>query len=223
MSQICKTHAFASFLRRLEIEGTAWNVFEGQRWIAPVKSGPQQLCDLEGWGAALYLRTGPYNSCQPEVPILNGLTNQGIVESLDHSLNTPIRVRLCQSVIPDASHILAVIGQQGQCVWITATGCSVDQSDSRSWILPEKAVEQIGGPPGMLAIAYDGAWLGSWWTEDWWSALVSRTAVSENSDDWAAESCISFVGSMSPCSHRRRCRESGRLRRHTLDPFLVPG
>ena len=66
-----------------EIEGVQWHVFEGRRWITSVLNRSQHIKDVEGWGAPLVLRTGPYNSCQAEQPLLQALTNQGEIREVE--------------------------------------------------------------------------------------------------------------------------------------------
>jgi len=57
-----------------------WHVFEGRRWAASVQQRPQHLTDLHGWGAPLTLRSGPYNSVEPDQPLLRCIVNHGVLQ-----------------------------------------------------------------------------------------------------------------------------------------------
>lgn len=161
------------------IKGVGWHLFEGQRWIAPVDQRSQRISDLDGWGAPLTLRTGPYNSCQDEQHLIRGLTNHGIIQDVEFRDDGGVSVHLRRAIAPDSSHALVLLGYEGQFIQIPAPDLACLQLDSNgsipSWDLPSTAIELIGSRPASVAIAYDGSWLGSWWADDWSRVLSPRS------------------------------------------------
>lgn len=173
-----------------EVEDQRWQVFEGRRWIASVSDRPQRLTDVEGWGAPLVLRTGPYNSCQPEVPLLRGISDSGLVRDVTFDAEElTALVSLDRIVEPDESHAIVVLDSRGDITFVEgAEFADVLQEGSNgsvwkvpfSHILPGQTVKA-------LAIAYDGEKLGSWWQSDWTDVLRRPSEPTDESvAGWAS-------------------------------------
>ena len=169
---------FRLSLPKSDVEEQRWQVFEGRRWIATVSDRPQHISDRNveglGWGAPLVLRTGPYNSCQPEQPLLRGLTNTGRildVELIDEE--TKAVISLDRDIKPDASHTLVMLNDLGEMTFIDGTELADimrDQPTGSVWNVPLASHVQ-GRRVMALAVSYDGARLGSWWRPDWKDVL----------------------------------------------------
>ena len=160
------------------IDGVDWHLFEGQRWIAPIREKAQKFTDVEGWGAPLTLRTGPYNSCQDEHPVIRGIINQGLIRGVTFQDDQSITIDLRRAVEPDSSHSVVLLGDRGEIYWVSGAELEYQFSQSDNsiccWILKAAAIESLGATLVALGIAYDGSRLGSWWTRDWSRVLSPR-------------------------------------------------
>ena len=152
-----------------EIKGDRWQLFEGRRWIDSVRDRPQRITAVEGWGAPIVLRAAPYNCCQPEQPLLQGLTDQGEIREVEFGPDGAVTISLHRPIVPDESHAIVVLDKLGEMTFIEgAELADMRQSDSTSTVWKLSPLTAAGGRRVMaLAIAYNGERLGSWWRHDW--------------------------------------------------------
>jgi len=180
-----------------------WHVFEGRRWAASVQQRPQHLTDLHGWGAPLTLRSGPYNSVEPDQPLLRCIVNHGVLQRVTVLANGAVRLSLARRIEPDDRHELLILSEEGL-VWRTSVEhvqndgrntaeCASASPVRSSWYSDfdvaddETCATWHASLPKELdvttvvatAIAYDGEWLGSRWTEEWPMLLQSSAAAQE--------------------------------------------
>jgi hypothetical protein len=172
------------------IKGEQWQLFEGRRWIDSVKGRPQRISGVEGWGAPVILRAATYNCCEPEQPLLNGLTDHGEIREVELCPDGAVTIQLHRPIAPDESHTVVLLDDRGSTRIIEWTElCEMLQGDvaTTSWTLPP-VIQANGRRIMALAIAYAGERLGSWWQHDW-STILGQPA-SRSSDDaatWASD------------------------------------
>lgn len=152
-----------------EIKGDQWHVFEGRRWIDSVRDRQQRITAVEGWGAPLVLRAAPYNCCQVEQPLLQGLTDQGEIREVEFGSEGAVTISLHRPIAPDESHTVVVLDELGEMTFIEGVELAdMRQSDSTDtvWNVSSSRLDSDRRVMA-LAIAYNGERLGSWWRHDW--------------------------------------------------------
>ena len=152
-----------------EIKGDRWQLFEGRRWIDSVRDRPQRITAVDGWGAPLVLRAAPYNCCQPEQPLLQGLTDQGEIREVEFGPDGAGTISLHRPIAPDESHAVVVLDELGETTLVEkAELAEMRQDDSTSTVWRLSSLRLAGDRRVVaLAIAYNSERLGSWWQHDW--------------------------------------------------------
>lgn len=171
------------------IQGEQWQLFEGRRWIDSVKGRSQRISAVECWGAPVILRGATYNCCDPEQPLLHGLTDHGEIREVELSPDGAVTIQLHRPVAPDESHAVVLLDDCGSTHIIEWTElCEMVQGDvaSTSWTLPP-VLQDKGHRLIALAVAYAGERLGSWWQHDW-STILGQPASRSGDDvaNWAS-------------------------------------
>jgi hypothetical protein len=171
------------------IHGEQWQIFEGRRLIDSVKSRPQRIAAVEGWGAPVILRAGTYNCCEPEQPLFHGLTDHGEIREVELCPNGTVMIQLHRPIAPDEYHTVVLLDERGHTHTVPYTVLREMEKGvvgSTSWILPPVLQHQEHRLIA-LAIAYAGERLGSWWQHDWSGILGQRSSWSaEDADNWAS-------------------------------------
>ncbi len=152
-----------------EIKGDRWQLFEGRRWIGAVQERPQRITAVEGWGAPLVLRAAPYNCCQYEQPLLQGLTNRGEIRDVEFGPDGAVTISLHRPITPDESHAVVVFDELGEMTFFAGADLADRrQDDSTATVWKMSLLRGINDQRILaLAIAYNGERLGSWWQHDW--------------------------------------------------------
>ena len=163
-----------------------WHVFEGQHWVCsietptPGKQRPtQRIYELIGRGAPLRLRSGPYNSTEPEQPILGGAVDHGVIADVKESDEHAVTISFNSRIEPDSGHCVVLLHHDGAVREVGALSeklrC-VDDGSSSQWVL-QCSDEDSFADVVALAVAYGRSWLGSWWREDWVSIFEIEPSV----------------------------------------------
>lgn len=172
-----------------EIKGDRWQLFEGRRWIDSVRDRPQRITAVDGWGAPLVLRAAPYNCCQPEQPLLQGLTDQGEIREVEVGPDGVVTISLYRPISPDESHAVVVFDELGETTFIEKEELAEmwqDDSTSTVWKLSSLRLADDHRVVA-LAVAYNGERLGSWWQHDWIDVFRRPVGLADNEvANWAS-------------------------------------
>ena len=162
-----------------------WNVLEGDVWVRHLSPRPISLKSLTGCGAPLTLSRSVYNIIQEPRTLVGEVVDHGSVaevtidafetecsgnrESLeDEDLSYRIlRIRLARPLEPGKEHTIH---------WWDWSGTFHTFTPEWSEVQDEGTWWQSNVPPGMtkpiaIAVAYNGARLGSWWDARWSTAI----------------------------------------------------
>ena len=165
-----------------------WHVFEGMQWIAPASARSQRLLELSGWGAALVLRTGPYNSRDSEIKVLAEVTDQGVIQQVTFDADGSMRISIRMPIIPGTRHSVVLLTLDGNTVWISNESIAVSHKDDSKvqadeWIIDSDHSSVSPDLIVAVGISYEGERLGSWWTENWTEILKEPAGDSTNLPD----------------------------------------
>jgi hypothetical protein len=165
-----------------------WHVFEGMQWIAPASPRVQRLLELSGWGAPLFLRTGPYNSRDKEIQVLAEVTDMGVLREVTFDPQGLIRLSLRTRIAPGAHHSVVLLTSVGEVVRIGHAAIVVGQQHGSAGSTDEWIVDPRQGSVASelivaVGVAYEGERLGSWWTENWADVLCEPAGENRNLSD----------------------------------------
>jgi hypothetical protein len=167
---------FRFWLPDTTVPGQTWHVFEGWQWLAAAKRGSQELLDLQGWGASLRVRTGPYNSCDSESVVIPEIVDRGIISKVRTDSDGALLISIRTAIQRSPYHSIILLTRSGLVTKIASPAIRdvetprEDPTISTWKIDPTKltfAPELIVA----LGIAYEGERLGSWWADDWSDVL----------------------------------------------------
>lgn len=207
-----------------EIKGDRWQLFEGRRWIDSVRDRPQRITAVDGWGAPLVLRAAPYNCCQPEQPLLEGLTDQGEIREVEFGPDGAVTISLHRPIEPDESHAVVVLDEHGEMTFIEKVELAAirrDDSTSTNWKLSLLRLAKNCRVVA-VAIAYNGERLGSWWQHDWTDALRRQAGLADNEvSSWASDVADAMRWFHLPILSRDNASQIGEFAKSFAVPVLA--
>jgi len=148
-----------------------WHIFEGDTGIDRLWKRPRPIGTLAGLGASLTLRKGAYNVQDAPFVLAAEVIDHGII--LDIDCDSPaipsrtVSIRLSTSIEPDEHHTIFWWDMNGT-VHPLLPEYSASAHDEHWWLA---SVPHIGTQPVVIALAYNGFRLGTWWDADWSSVL----------------------------------------------------
>lgn len=172
-------------------EWLQWVVMEGEELVKRLNGGVEPLDPLQGLGAPLTVRSGPFNNPEDEFQFAASVIDRGIIEaavcevlpSITGRLNTGRLQNRTARVLRLKVQPQIELGEKQFVVWWNENGevgkllpnyCE-DAEDGYWWVckLPETVGRFIA-----VAIAQDGIRLGTWW-EDGWAEMLPPVAERE--------------------------------------------
>lgn len=180
-----KEQASTQPIKMFLMEIDTWDMLEGDIWVRRLSPRPAPLKALTGSGAQLKLSHGVYNMYQEPRILVHEVIDRGSVaevtidtietesaengEGAEDEQNTVriLRIRLVRPLEPGKEHTIH---------WWDWSGMFHTLTPKRSEVQGEETWWQSKLPPGMtkpiaIAIAYNGARLGSWWDARWSTAI----------------------------------------------------
>ena len=169
---------FRFWLPDTTVPGQLWHVFEGWQWLAAAKRGGQELLELQGWGASLRLRTGPYNSCDSESVVIREIVDRGIISSVRTDSDGSVLIAIRTSIQRNSYHSIIVLSRNGSVTKIASSAIRdvetpIEDSPCFTWKIDRAELGFAAELIVALGIAYEGERLGSWWAEDWSDILCN--------------------------------------------------
>jgi hypothetical protein len=150
-----------------------WAVMDGGEMVTRWEDGDQPLDSLNGLGAPLTVKSGPFDNPNDEFWIAAEVVDQGliedvVVESLADGAARSLRLKVTDRAEPSDRHFVVWWDENGEVGKLEADYCD-DAEDGWWWVckVPEAANGFIA-----LAIAHSGFRSGAWWPEDWTERLV---------------------------------------------------
>jgi hypothetical protein len=150
-----------------------WAVMEGGEMVTRWEDGDQLLSSLNGLGAPLTVKSGPFDNPNDEFWIAAEVVDHGLIEdvmceSLADGAAKSLRLKVAGRAEPSDRHFVVWWDENGEVGKLEADYCD-DAEDGWWWIC--KVPEAAGGFIA-LAIAHGGFCSGAWWPEDWAGRLV---------------------------------------------------
>ncbi len=147
-----------------------WALLEGDTWIGRPHHTPHPIGSLTGLGAPIKLRKGPYNALEKDIPLVREVIDSGIITDVSRDGSyAPSRfvVSLAHPIEVDEKHSVIIWNEDGQLYTCSQENVLVEAKDT-SWTLylPYSITQ-----PLVIAIAYDGVRLGTWWHAEWYNIL----------------------------------------------------
>ncbi|MDQ3010127.1 MAG: hypothetical protein M3X11_05435 [Acidobacteriota bacterium] len=160
-------------------EWIRWAVMEGdvlaQRW----EDGNGPLPSLNGLGAPLTVKCGPFDNPTDEFRIAASVIDHGIIEavvceSLGDGAARVLRLKVANRAEPSDKHFIVWWNENGEVGRLAPDYCD-DAEDGWWWVckVPDAVSRFIA-----VAIARDGLRIGAWWQDDW-VALLSPVMEGE--------------------------------------------
>lgn len=151
-----------------------WALLENDAWIGRPHLTPHPIGSLAGLGAPVKLRFGPYNAIEPDTLLVREVVNRGIIADLELDYKGDDRSYLIHLSYPielDELHKVVIWDENGQLHIDNSDYMLVQVRGTASWVLelPDTAAR-----PLVIAIAYNGVWIGVWWEKDWSKVLQRR-------------------------------------------------
>ncbi len=145
-------------------------LLEGDTWIGRPHHTPHPIGSLTGLGAPIKLREGPYNALEKDVSLVREVIDSGIITDVsrdDSYVPSRFVVSLARPIEVDAKHSVIIWNEDGQFYTCSQENVLVEVKDT-SWTLylPYSVTQ-----PLVIAIAYDGVRLGTWWHAEWYNVL----------------------------------------------------
>lgn len=160
-------------------EWLRWALMEGDEMVERLNGHDAPFDSLDGLGAPLTIRSGPFNNSENELQIATSVIDRGLIEmavceSLPNTtgrLNTGrltrttrvLRLKLGTRLEPGENHFVVWWNENGEVGKLLPHYCD-DAEDGYWWIckVPDSVSRFIA-----VAIACDGLRLGAWWENDW--------------------------------------------------------
>ena len=144
-----------------------WALLEGDVWIGRPHYTPHPIGSLAGLGAPVSLRQGPYNAFEKDMLLVREVVDNGIIAGVDGNISSNLSLRLVHPIEVDTKHQIIIWNEDGEVHTFTQTNAVIEARET-SWSLKlPLAISQ----PLIIAIAYDGIRLGTWWHSSWFSIL----------------------------------------------------
>jgi len=149
-------------------------ILEGPIFVRRVWRRPRPLGQLGGYGARLELRP-PYNSTDPAMVVSEEVHDPGVFERAPTNDGVKIRLYLRYPIEPGSGHKIALWNIGKPLVMLDATGNVEHQGGVWDVSIPGDPFED-----GFVALAYDGARIGSWWpASPSWSDVSGSSGAME--------------------------------------------
>lgn len=160
-----------------------WNsadaaLFEGETAIGRPHIRPAALPPLAGFGASLSLRSRTYNDREEPLIVAREVVNPGEITGVTQEESCEqrqIRVHFRRPIEPDAAHSLFWWGGDGSLRRLAEDAFQASQGNNQ-W---EFVVPAEWGEPMVIAAAFEGARLGTWWADDWDKLIDGVSGTSE--------------------------------------------
>ncbi len=152
-----------------------WALLEGDIWVGRPHYTPRPIGSLAGLGASIRLRQGPYNALEKDVPLVREVVDHGIIYDIINNSSpgsTNLSIHLTHPIELDEKHRVVVWNEDGTlCMWSKED--IVFEVDNASWYLqlPSSLSHLL-----IVAVAYDGVRLGTWWQSTWCDVLHRNNA-----------------------------------------------
>ncbi|MEP7342036.1 MAG: hypothetical protein ABI977_30170 [Acidobacteriota bacterium] len=154
-------------------EWVRWAVMEGGRMVRWWEDGDQRLDSLNGFGAPLALKAGPFDNPNDEFRIAASVVDRGLIEdvvceSLADGAARVLRLKVANRAEPSDKHFVVWWNENGEAGKL-APDYWEDAKDGWWWVckVPETVSRFIA-----VAIARDGVGVGAWWQSDWAEMLA---------------------------------------------------
>lgn len=141
-----------------------WALMEGDTWIGRPARRRRQVTGLQGFGAPLLLCRGPFNPLGGSIKLAKEVSNHGLCRDaqLIESGKQKLRLELNDEVEPGTLHRICWWDFNGSLHELTPRMQEKDGIAQHDCWLAD--VPLGTSEPRGLAIAYDGNWLGGWWS-----------------------------------------------------------
>ena len=148
-------------------------LLEGPIFLKKLWRHPRPLGQLGGYGAPLELRP-PYNFTGSKMVVSEEVSDPGILDGVLAGDNANIRLFLRHSLEPGSQHKIVLWNIGAPLIILDAIGNVQHQGDEWDMSCPGPSFDD-----GFLALAYDGARIGSLWPGrlDWPSSIESGDAT----------------------------------------------
>ena len=148
-------------------------LLEGPVFLKKLWLRPRPLGQLGGYGAPLELRA-PYNFTDFKMEVAAEIRAPGILEGILVTNNAKVRLYLRHPIDPSLGHKILLWSIGKSPVILDAVENVEYQGDEWDVSIPDPALGD-----GFIALAYDGARIGSWWPSrpDWSGISSNATAI----------------------------------------------
>jgi hypothetical protein len=152
-----------------------WALLEGDIWVGRPHYTPRPIGSLAGLGASIKLRKGPYNALEKDVPLIREVVDHGIINDISNNSSpssTKLSIHLTHPLELGEEHRVVVWNEDGTlCMWSQED--TVFEVDNASWYLQ---LPSSLSHPLIVAVAYGGVRLGTWWHSTWCDVLQRNNA-----------------------------------------------
>jgi hypothetical protein len=156
-----------------------WPLLEGDTWIDSTWRRPRSLHACAGFGSVLKIQKSAYNASALDQTqqIVCAVINTGCVQTItlkdeQNVSSRVLHIQLTRSIEPDMSHSI---------VWWDQDGTYVLFKPER-WLIRDSimcwsaTLPTACGQPLAIGVAYEGHWLGTWYSRNW-IQILSATYV----------------------------------------------
>lgn len=155
-----------------------WALLEGDTWLTNPWKTPKPLQMCAGFGAPLKIQKSAYNASALDHPhqLASEVINTGCVkaisiENVNSGQSRRVHIQLTLPIEPDEEHTIVWWDQDGTYTFFKPEQWGT-QPETMYWSAPLPA---LCTHPIAIAIAYNGMWLGTWYSEDWSRILTTNT------------------------------------------------
>ncbi len=177
-----------------------WVLLEGDTLVGPLWKNPHCIGALTGLGAPLAIQEGRYNVLNKPLVLAREIVDYGCISEIAvDTIDAPVRtlsVHLSHSIEPDEHYSIVWWDESGS-FRTFAPECSEVQGHDMWWL---SSIPQDLSQPLVIAIAYDGVRLGTWWSANW-SYILRETPFQ---DPMAAAAMLRWF-QLPLLSNRFRC------------------
>ncbi len=153
-----------------------WALMEGDIWLGRPHYTPRPIGSLAGLGAPVQLRQGPYNALEKDIPLVHEIIDRGVIRHFDSKRNPSTSyfiVHLTRPIELDRKHQI-ILWNEDDSILILDRENSIIEADNMSWSLQ---LPQPIPQPLIIAVAFDGIRLGTWWSDTWYRVLHQNSLL----------------------------------------------